>query len=217
MYDDISGMDIIRGLCTPFIPDPDSSFTETIEVILNLVKVNGRRRGLKGLIIFLGSLCLKIAFFIFLWAKVYELEGEKLLSNQELSDVSITDMCSTDDFLWFANYMSQKPLGRFDGERLSFLSSTQLSTTTPIYIAESSENVLWIRNSSTERFGVTAFDPSKNLIWQAKSSSGIPSKAVNDIEVNRDDELWMATKLGLAYFSDASLISEGKAGLHPLF
>ena len=48
-------------------------------------------------------------------------------------------MCSTDDFLWFANYMSQKPLGRFDGESLSFLSSTQLGTTTPIYIAESSK------------------------------------------------------------------------------
>ena len=88
---------------------------------------------------------------------IYELEGEKLLSNQDLSNVSITDMCSTDDFLWFANYMSQKPLGRFDGESLSFLSSTQLGTTTPIYIAESSENVLWIKNNSTERFGVTAF------------------------------------------------------------
>ena len=57
----------------------------------------------------------------------------------------------------------------------------------------------------------------KNLIWQAKSSSGIPSKTVNDIEVNRDDELWMATKLGLAYFSDASLISEEKQAYIPYF
>ena len=219
MYDDISGMDIIRGALYVFhAPDLDSSFTETIEGYSKLSEGQWETQRVEGFNNISGIAQFKGKLFLSSYGQgIYELEGEKLLSNQELSNVSITDMCSTDDFLWFANYMSQKPLGRFDGESLSFLSSTQLGTTTPIYIAESSENVLWIKNSSTERFGVTAFDPSKNLIWQAKSSSGIPSKTVNDIEVNRDDELWMATKLGLAYFSDASLISEEEQAYVPYF
>ena len=219
IYDNISGMDIIRGALYVFhAADPDSSFTETIEGYSKFSEGQWETQRVEGFNNISGIAQFKGKLFLSSYGQgIYELEGEKLLSNQELSNVSITDMCSTDDFLWFANYMSQKPLGRFDGESLSFLSSTQLGTTTPIYIAESSENVLWIKNSSTERFGVTAFDPSKNLIWQAKSSSGIPSKTVNDIEVNRDDELWMATKLGLAYFSDASLISEEEQAYVPYF
>ena len=113
--------------------------------------------------------------------------------------------------------MSQAPLGSFDGESLSFLSSDQLGTTTPLSLNGSSENVLWIKNSSIEGYGVIAFDPSKNLIWGLGPSSNTPSTVVNDIEVNRDDELWMATKGGPAYFTDASFISEEAQAYVPYF
>ena len=219
MYNNISGMDIIKGALYVFhAPDPDSSSTETIEGYSKFSEDQWKAQRVEGFNNISGIAQFKGKLFLSSYGQgIYDFEGEKLLSNPEFNNATVTDMCSTDDFLWFTNYMSQKPLGRFDGESLSFISSTQLGTTTPLYIAESSENVLWIKNSSTERFGVMAFDPSKNLIWQAKSSSGIPSKTINDIEVNRDDELWMATKLGLAYFSDASLISEEEQAYVPYF
>ena len=219
MYNDITGMDIIKGALYVFhAPDLDSSFTETIEGYSKFSKDQWEAQSVEGFNNISGIAQFKGKLFLSSYGQgIYDLGGEKLISNPELNNALITDMRSTGDFLWFTNYKSQKPLGRFDGEALSFLSSAQLGTTTPLYIAESSENILWIKNSSTERFGVMAFDPSKNLTWQAKSSSGIPSKTVYDIKVNRDDELWMATKLGIAYFSNASLISEEEQAYAPYF
>ena len=62
-----------------------------------------------------------------------------------------------------------------------------------------------------------AFDPSKNFIRGIDPSSSIPSKVVNDIEVNRADELWIVTKLGPAYFLDASFIYEEEQAYLPYF
>ena len=219
MYDDISGMDILNGDLYVFhAPDPDTSFSETIEGYSKFNKDQWEAQRVEDFNNISGIAQFKGKLFLSSYGQgIYDFEDEKLVSNPELNNASITDMCTTDDFLWFTNYMSQKPLGRYDGESLSFLSSAQLGTTTPLCIVESLENVLWVKNSSTERFGVVAFDPSKNLIWQAKPSSGIPSKTINDIEVNREDELWMVTKLGPAYFSEASLISEEDQAYFPYF
>jgi len=219
MYDGISGMDIIGDDLYVFhAPDPDTSLTETIEGYSVFNGDQWEVNEIEGLNNISGAVQFKGQLFLSSHGQgVYDYAGAKLLTDPELKNASITDMWSTDDFLWFTNYMSQAPLGSFDGESLSFLSSDQLGTTTPLSLNGSSENVLWIKNSSIEGYGVIAFDPSKNLIWGVGPSSNIPSTAVNDIEVNRDDELWMATKGGLAYFTDASFISEEAQAYVPYF
>ena len=58
MYDDISGMDIIRGaLLRLSYTRSDSSFTETIEGYSKFSEGKWETQMVEGLIIFLGSLC----------------------------------------------------------------------------------------------------------------------------------------------------------------
>ena len=218
-YDNISAMDIIGDDFYVFhAPDPDTSFTETIEGYSVFSGDQWEVREIEGFNNISGAVQFRGQLFLSSHGHgLYDYAGAKLLTDPELKNAWITDMWSTDDFLWFTNYMSHVPLGSFDGESLSFLSSDQLGTTTPLSLNGSSENVLWIKNSSIEGYGVIAFDPSKNLIWGLGPSSNTPSTAVNDIEVNRDDELWMATKGGPAYFIDASFISEEAQAYVPYF
>ena len=219
IYDNISGMDFIGDDLYVFhAPDPDTSLTETIEGYSVFSGDQWEVHEIEGFNNISGAVQFRGQLFLSSHGQgLYDYSGAKLLTDPELNNAWITDMWSTDDFLWFTNYMSQVPLGSFDGESLSFLSSDQLGTTTPLSLKGSSENVLWIKNSSIEGYGVKAFDPSKNLIWGLGPSSNIPSTAVNDIEVNRDDELWMATKGGPAYFIDASFISEEMQAYVPYF
>ena len=218
-YDNISAMDIIGDDFYVFhAPDPDTSFTETIEGYSVFSGDQWEVREIEGFNNISGSVQFRGQLFLSSHGHgLYDYAGAKLLTDPELKNAWITDMWSTDDFLWFTNYMSQAPLGSYDGESFSFLSSDQFGTTTPLSLNGSSENVLWIKNSSIEGYGVIAFDPSKNLIWGLGPSSNTPSTAVNDIEVNRDDELWMATKGGPAYFIDASFISEEAQAYVPYF
>ena len=219
MHDDISGMDIIDGaLYVFYAPDPDTASTESIEGYSIFREDQWEAHKIEGFNNISGAVKFRDQLFLSSHGQgIYDYVGTKLLTDPELKKASITDMWSTDDFLWFTNYMSEAPLGSFDGENISFLSSAQLGTTTPLSLQGSSENVLWIKNSSIEYYGVTAFNPSKNLIWGAGPSSGIPSTTVNAIEMSLDDELWMATKLGPSYFSDASFISEEAQAYVPYF
>ena len=218
MSDDISGMDIVEDVLYVFhTPDPDTTLAETIEGYSKFGEDQWVVQKIEGFNNISGAMQFKGQLFLSSHGKgIYDFTAGKLLTHPELKKALITDMWSSDDFLWFTNYMSQKSLGSFDGESLSFLSSAQLGTT-PLSLAGSAENVLWIKNSPMDRYGVMAFDPSKNLIWGAEPSSNIPSNVVNDIEVNRVGELWIATKLGPAYFSDASLISDEEQAYVPYF
>ncbi len=219
LYDNISGMDIIGDNLFVFhAPDPDISLSETIEGYSIFSRDQWEVHEIEGFNNISGAVEFRGQLFLSSHGKgLYDYAGGKLLNDPELKNALITDMWSTDDFLWFTNYMSQVPLGSFDGESLSFLSSDQLGTTIPLSLNGSSENVLWIKNSSIEGYGVIVFDSSKNLIWGLGPSSNTPSTTVNDIEVNRDDELWIATKGGPAYFIDASFISEEAQAYVPYF
>ncbi len=80
-----------------------------------------------------------------------------------------------------------------------------LSLNNPEKIQHSANQRLIISSASTNPSGIVIFDPiDKSTQRLTTSNSDLPSNIINDFEIDQDDELWIATTLGIAYLPSAS-------------
>lgn len=70
----------------------------------------------------------------------------------------------------------------------------------PIGVKISNLGNVWLPLSSTFSGGILAYDPLTDERRYISSSDGLPSSRVTDLEFAKDDEIWIGTDEGLAFF-----------------
>ncbi|QSE97796.1 type IX secretion system anionic LPS delivery protein PorZ [Fulvivirga lutea] len=133
-------------------------------------------------------------------------------SNSSLEQVSleensiyVTDMIDSDEGLWAINYNAVRPLHLFDG-------STWQSYTLPenrITQIINSNLYLWMVIDPTAGGGLLVFDKSTEearILTDQPGNGGLPSRAVNAIEIDKNGEIWIGTSSGVATMSSLTNI-----------
>lgn len=103
--------------------------------------------------------------------------------------------------IWVANF-SANSLMKWDGEDLweafNFGSS---AAEEPTSISINENDQLWMTLGLSGGRGILAYDIEAEVSrYITTTSTSLPSSQVNDIAFGKDNEVWMATDLGLAYF-----------------
>lgn len=142
------------------------------------------------------------------------LEDTPLMADNRSGRVIITDITSNDQGLWVANFNSDNPLHLLntDGTWESFNLDGRASEITQIVASGN----IWIRDNSS---GITVYDPDTDEVTVVNANnSDLPSSIINDISIDLDDEVWVATDRGVAFFPSASTeISNFNTAILPVF
>jgi ligand-binding sensor domain-containing protein len=102
---------------------------------------------------------------------------------------------------WVAS-SGNRPLHKrdIDGNWESYFFGISASSR-PVEIKVNNLNQVWMQLSNTTAGGVLVFDPATNKSRYLTSSNGkLPSTKVTDFEFTKDDEVWIGTENGLAFF-----------------
>ena len=142
---------------------------------------------------------------------LYNLTDDNIVLPELLNGAVVTDMAVAEDLLWVTRYSSTTPLGSFDGIDMDFLSSSQLATSNPLSLDVGLGPVLYMRRGGGDNYGLVAYDPFDNYTTVFNINDGLPSSRINDFQVNLDNEVWLATDEGLAYFPRASSLADVQA------
>lgn len=100
---------------------------------------------------------------------------------------------------------------------LDAYSETYVGTDSPIAIDLSQANTLWLTRSPSDGGGIIALDLTTNDYRMITSNDNLPSSNINDIAINRDDEVWLATSSGPSFFSDGSFIFNTQEATSPIY
>ncbi len=150
---------------------------------------------------------------------VFDLGSQKTLTENGLNppfekgsgsdSVIITGGAVTSHGNWFLNFDTDPSLHLLDeeGDWHSYFTNFRF----PNSVSKSISERLIISSAPAFSNGILIFDPDLESFQVLTSgNSDLPSNTVNDIAVDLDDELWMATNKGVAYLPSASTdISSG--------
>lgn len=106
-----------------------------------------------------------------------------------------------DGNIWVAS-SGERPLHKRDinGNWESYFFGISASSR-PLDIKINNLNQVWMQLSNTTTGGILVFDPASNKSRYLTSTNGnLPSAKVTDIEFAKDDEVWIGTENGLAFF-----------------
>lgn len=111
--------------------------------------------------------------------------------------------------LWMCNYESQgNPSIHMlspDGEFESYYLGTNASTK-PTHIVIDEFGTKWLRVDGTNQLrGLIAFDNENNDVRRLRedaTNGGLPSEIVNDIAIDKDGYIWVATSQGVAVYNE---------------
>ncbi|MEO9965848.1 MAG: hypothetical protein ABJF11_08675 [Reichenbachiella sp.] len=129
--------------------------------------------------------------------------GKTVVSGMDLDD---------DQNVWIANFSNYSLLkwdGSDDWERFDFGSS---AASEPTSLSINANQQVWMTIGSTIGRGVLAFEiESGQSRYITAVSTSLPSDDVNDIAFGKEDEIWIATDRGLAYFPFSFGVIEGQS------
>ena len=142
--------------------------------------------------------------------------GSTLLPSELQGDATIVpDVASGSQGLWIANRNTSLPLHLLDSEGnwQSFDLSGQMDNIEQVVAS----GRIWMRENRAT--GVTVFNPENNEVSRVTAAnSELPSSRINDLAIDQDDEVWVATSNGVAFFPVASSdISDFNTALIPVF
>lgn len=137
-----------------------------------------------------------------------------LMADSRTGRVIVTDIETNEQGLWVANFNSDNPLHLLnnEGNWESYSLNGRASEITQIAV---SGNV-WIRDNNS---GIKIYDPELDEVTVVNANnSDLPSSIINDISIDLDDEVWVATERGVAFFPSASIeISNFNTAILPVF
>ncbi len=118
----------------------------------------------------------------------------------------LSALSSDQNGIWMANYAASTPLHlrRPDGSWTSFALSA-ISGRYILQIIPDLFGLQWLRIDPVQGGGILVFDPEsgqERLLNRDNNNGDLPSNAVNDIVVDRDGLLWVATDNGAAFFAE---------------
>ncbi len=135
-----------------------------------------------------------------------------------LSGLSISDLMASDDGIWALNVDGDDALYFSEtGLEWEGISSSVVSSRYPVTIKVSRGGLLWIQRGQQEGGGISVFDADLSDSRLLNSSDGLPDNFILDYEIDHDDESWICTREGLAFFFDASFILGGDEATTPFF
>lgn len=143
-------------------------------------------------------------------------QGSPLLPSETINDATIvSDLASNAQGLWVANRGTSLPLHLLsqDGSWQSFELGGLMDNIEQI----AASGQIWMREHRST--GVTVFDPESGAVSRSTANnSDLPSSRINDIAIDQDDEVWVATANGVAFYPAASLeLSEFNTAIVPVF
>lgn len=120
------------------------------------------------------------------------------------SGILITSLKSN-GFLWATSYNNEKPLLLLDSEDTWFdYDQSLIGTTKPIDLNISPGETAWV---TKEEGGITLFNTEETTVRFLTTTDGLPSNLIHDVELDVNDEAWVATSAGIVNFSEATFIS----------
>ncbi len=147
---------------------------------------------------------------------IYNVETQSL-ETLPGSTHTITQMETLGPSLFAVNSGSDNPLLVRSQADWATISSNMLGTNNPASLAISAGGVLWMKNE--DNLGeVIVYNPQEQQTLTFRGQSdGIPSANVNDIVVDRIDEIWIATDRGPTVFADGTFLLSSDRGFLPFF
>lgn len=122
---------------------------------------------------------------------------------------------SASDLLYFISYNSRISLYTLDAERqITPYSEAFVDTDKPESIDISEESTLWLRDSYG---GAVALNLPNDEFRRIDENDGLPSGAIQDIQIDLEDEAWIATTAGPVVFPDASFVFDQFNATQPIF
>ena len=143
-------------------------------------------------------------------------------TNPPLRFVSITDMQTTDDGLWIANYGVPQSL-HFLSKDYSWSSYAfnPAASQYPMALMVDHYNNVWLILNPDQGGGVVVFNTEKNstsYLSNIDGAGGLPSKSVRSVALDRDGVVWLGTDEGVCYFVDPTAVfSPGVNSIRPIF
>lgn len=117
-------------------------------------------------------------------------------------DVLVADLSQDQNGVTWVASSGNRPLHKrdIDGNWESYFFGISASSR-PVGIKVNNLNQVWMQLSNTTSGGLLVFDPATNKSRYLTSTNGkLPSTKVTDFEFTKDDELWIGTENGLAFF-----------------
>lgn len=96
-------------------------------------------------------------------------------------------------------------------------SAGYVGTEIPISIDISENGVLWVGRRDSEGGGIIVLDPDDDNHRVITTNHDLPSSVINGIVIDRNDEAWIATASGPAFYPDASFPFDGANAIQPIF
>ncbi len=129
----------------------------------------------------------------------------------------------TNGDLWIANYDANpsvhilSPEGEWNSLSLGLGNTARF----PVAITTSSlSEVAWIRIEGSRGGGLYAYNPNgPEVRYVSRQSNDMPSNQVNQIAIDKNDEVWLATSEGVAFFqsSQSPFIPDFSDAIIPIF
>ncbi|MFT6866691.1 MAG: hypothetical protein ACJA08_001526 [Cyclobacteriaceae bacterium] len=132
-----------------------------------------------------------------------------LIQNKDATGILISDLAAGRS-LWITSYDNNQPLVQINRDNdWSGYNSTITGSSNPLTVDVSGNKTLWITLSEGDINMLNIEDDVSRII---SPTSGLPSSIVTDIELDINDEAWVATTKGIVNFSEASFVSNDIQG-----
>ena len=121
------------------------------------------------------------------------------------SGVQISGIANHEDELWAISYNSPNSLYKIEADQsLKSFTPGRTGFSRPIDLAISNEGLIWAIKSTQEGGGIGIYDPVLDQTRILRTSDGLPSSNVTDLVIDSEDEAWIGTTSGIAYYSSSS-------------
>lgn len=131
--------------------------------------------------------------------------------------VTIPSLTATINGLFAARYDHSNALYQLQDDQWIGISSTEVGSRRPVEIKTSFGGVHWLRIAAVGGNGAYAYDTQNQQSRFINSNDGLPSSVINDMAIDLDDQAWVATTSGVAFFVDATFIFDNTNGFTPVF
>ena len=138
---------------------------------------------------------------------INDLTPNSLLEKINENDIYISDLKSMNNKLWILNYGVENPLLSFDGDsEWMRYNINYLSNSFPKSFEFINENI-WIISESPN-IGILIYNMvSEDTDILSVNNGRLNSNSVNDIKMDLDGNIWIASDKGLIYYPESDLIN----------
>lgn len=148
--------------------------------------------------------------------------GEIMLTDNTVSP-NVTALAGSSAGIWVTNYGANQSLHllKRDNTWESFSFPLVPASRYPTNIAVDYLGNVWMILDPENGGGILVFDKNANktvLLTEVAGAGGLPSPSVYSIAIDRDDQVWVGTDMGVAYFPNPSQVfTSGINSVKPIF